>query len=349
MWLIFPFIAVFFLTYGGIEIYRRWSLKNSILDVPNERSSHQNPTPRGGGVIIVIVCLAAFSIINFFLPVALGWNYLIGALAVAAISWLDDLFRVNILWRFAVHALAAVIMLNGASNIYLPIYGNVEIGSAARVIWFLWIVWLLNAYNFMDGIDGIAGMQALTAGIGWSVLAWALGFENIFYYAALVTLAAAAFLFHNWQPAKIFMGDVGSAFLGYTFAVIPLLAQREAGGNLPGGYSGWFFAGIVFVYFFVFDSVLTFLRRALAGEKVWRAHRSHLYQRMTGKNWRHSGVTVLYGAFSLISAATFLGYTLLSNLSKIFGRILLIELIVFSAYLIYQGWIKKYSPPAEVV
>ena len=335
--------GISFLNYYGIELYRRWSLKKSILDIPNERSSHRNPTPRGGGLIIVLICLTAFLFLNLRSPIINGWNYLLGATLVAAISWLDDIFSINIFWRFVVHSFAAIIFLFGDTTLFIPFYGKLEFVWIERVIWFLWIVWLVNAYNFMDGIDGIAGMQALTAGIAWSVLLYLGGAENLSVYPLLIAVSANAFLLHNWQPAKIFMGDVGSAFLGYTFAVIPLLAQNQSFtvSKIGYEYQNWLLAGLIFAYFFVFDSVLTFFRRLLKGEKVWKAHRSHLYQRMVQKNWRHSTVTIIYGVFSTLTAAIFI-------LNIIFrGKIingLLTAIFFFSIYLIFQGWSNNKQP-----
>ena len=180
---------------------------------------------------------------------------------------------------------------------------KINAGLFGAVLTFLWIVWLTNAYNFMDGIDGIAGTQALTAGIGWFVIGGISDFPLTGFYGGIIAFSTLGFLVLNWQPAKIFMGDVGSAFLGFTFAVMPLLARREF--NLTtknsSDCSNLWVLGIVLVWLFVFDTVFTFIRRAVKKEKVWEAHRSHLYQRLVIKGFSHQTVTIIYG---LISALT---------------------------------------------
>lgn len=297
--------AAFLATLAGVEIFRRWSLRKEFLDVPNERSSHTVPTPRGGGLIVVIVCLTGYVIATLFLTGGFRWSYLVGAAAVALISWIDDLYTVSSVWRFAVHtfaAFAAILTLGCFRQISLPALGVFDLGILGGVLTFFWIVWLTNAYNFMDGIDGIAGLQAVTAGIGWYLCGNLLGAPAAGFYGGVIAAAGLGFLLLNWQPAKIFMGDVGSAFLGYSFAVLPLLAKSDPNLNaenekklLP--------AAVILVWLFVFDTLWTFGRRVLNGEKVWQAHRSHLYQRLVISGFSHSAVSGLYGAISALNAA----------------------------------------------
>ncbi|MCX6038443.1 MAG: glycosyl transferase, partial [Chloroflexi bacterium] len=164
--------------------------------------------------------------------------------------------------------------------------GTINLGWLGLAITFLWIVGLINAYNFMDGIDGIAGGQAVVAGLGWIVLGW-LGNQTLVVALGLLLAASSlGFLGYNWPPAKIFMGDVGSAFLGYTFAVLPVVAvQRDPRFAL---------AGVLLVWPFVFDAAFTFLRRLLHRENVFTAHRSHLYQRLVATGFSHKTVASLY-------------------------------------------------------
>jgi UDP-N-acetylmuramyl pentapeptide phosphotransferase/UDP-N-acetylglucosamine-1-phosphate transferase len=160
----------------------------------------------------------------------------------------------------------------------------------------LWIVWLTNAYNFMDGIDGIAATQTITAGIAWFLLGYKFDIPVASFFGLILAVTNAGFLLHNWSPAKIFMGDVGSAFLGFTFAFLPLSACKESTQN-----SKYFcLIGLLFVFPFIFDTIFTISRRLMNGEKVWRAHRSHLYQRLVIRGYSHQFVTILYGIISLI-------------------------------------------------
>jgi Fuc2NAc and GlcNAc transferase len=297
------YIAVFILTLAGVGLFRGWSRRRELLDLPNERSSHTTPTPRGGGIVVCCVCLSSLSSLLIYQAaggVRLGWWYFAGALIVAVISWIDDLRSIPAFWRFLCHGLAAALVVSatgGFATISVPFYGLVDPGATGKILAFFWIVWLVNAYNFMDGIDGIAATQAVTAGAGWFLFGIWQGFGEIAFAGGLLAVSAAAFLVHNWQPARVFMGDVGSAFFGYSFAVMPFLpGGRDPGENAPAGLLPPI--ALLFVWFFVFDSVLTFLRRLAKGEKVWRAHRQHMYQELVIGGLSHRSVTALYGAGS---------------------------------------------------
>ncbi len=226
--------------------------------------------------------------------------YTLGAVLVANISWLDDLRPLPNWVRFAAHSLAAVCILataGGFRQITIPLVGTVEFGWVGVVLTFIWIVALTNAYNFMDGIDGLAGGQAVTAGLGWAILGW-LGNQPLAGTLALLAGSGSlGFLGHNWPPAKIFMGDVGSAFLGYTFAAIPVLFYSLSG---PGTSGAVPVLGVLLVWPFVFDAVFTFLRRLKARENVFTAHKSHLYQRLVTAGADPQSVTGLYLALGLM-------------------------------------------------
>lgn len=299
MQLIIFAIIGFILTSAGIKIFLQWLHKREIFDIPNERSSHQNPTPVGGGIVIACVTLVLFFIYMIFNSETIVWSYFAGSLIIAVISWLDDVYSVSAVIRFFCHSLAAILIILGLGvyeSFYIPLIGNINLGIFSYVFWFLWIVWLINAYNFMDGIDGIAGIQALTASVFWIFIAAFLGNNLIIAICGIIAASSFAFLIFNWQPAKIFMGDVGSAFLGYTFAVVPLfflMKKTEQINILP-------VAGILLVWMFVFDSVRTFLLRLLQGEPVWKAHRRHIYQQFVIKGWKHSSVSLIYGILSAI-------------------------------------------------
>jgi UDP-N-acetylmuramyl pentapeptide phosphotransferase/UDP-N-acetylglucosamine-1-phosphate transferase len=291
------FSAVFFLSFIGVELLRRWISKREIFDIPNDRSSHTTPTPRGGGLIIVAVSLGFYALGSVILPLNFYWSYFIGAICIALISWFDDLFSISFGWRFLVHSLAAVLVvwnLGFWQIIYIPVLGNIDFGFGGAILTFCWIVWLTNAFNFMDGIDGIAGLQAVTAGIGWLIIGKILGSDNISIFGGILALASFGFLLHNWQPAKIFMGDVGSAFLGYSFAVIPLFFQNEPRFSLSA------LIGISLMACFIIDSMMTFTKRLLKREKVWEAHRKHFYQKLVIKGYSHQFVTSIYGFISII-------------------------------------------------
>jgi UDP-N-acetylmuramyl pentapeptide phosphotransferase/UDP-N-acetylglucosamine-1-phosphate transferase len=310
-WLI-EFAIVGVLSYLGVRVMRYFAETHSILDVPNDRSSHTNSVPRGGGVPIVVL-----TIVGLWIPVLKNHatrglvTYTAGAVLIAGISWLDDLYSVSTVPRFLIHSLAALLVIYGLG--YLPV-GNILAGSSPMVEWlsvaitFLWIVGLTNAYNFMDGIDGIAGSQALVAGIGWLLLGLLTGQVFVTSCGLLVSATALGFLIHNWSPAKIFMGDVASAFLGFTLATLPLIFNA---GSPPAGRGLRVpFAGLIFVWPFVFDATLTFFRRLFRGERVFSAHRSHLYQRLVIAGHTHQFVSLLYSVFAATGVAFALAWIL---------------------------------------
>jgi len=338
------YIPVFFISYFGVKIFRDWSLRRRILDLPNERSSHTLPTPRGGGLIIVAVCLIAYSLINFLYGNNFQWSYLLGAVLIAVVSWIDDLSAVSFVWRFLIHSLAALIVilnLGYFDEIYIPFFKNANVGAVGAVLTFFWIVWVTNAYNFMDGIDGIAGTQAVTAGICWLLLGKFYDLPVISLYGGVIAFSSLGFLVHNWQPAKIFMGDVGSAFLGYSFAVFPLLAKNEMNGseNYFSAKALLFDIGILFVWLFVFDTLYTFIRRIMKREKIWQAHRSHIYQQLVIRGHSHQFVSVLYAILSVLTAAILF---VLKDYETIFDAALILTIAAQSLGLIlYYNYLKS--------
>lgn len=338
---VITFLIFFFVltaTYFGVEIFRRWSLKKKIFDIPNERSSHTLPTPRGGGLVVVLVTLISFVFYLTYFSLQKPIFFLIGAIFIALISWFDDLYSIAFGWRFLIHSLAAGLATIGLGywdTIYIPFWGIVNPGIIGGLITFCWIVWLTNAFNFMDGIDGIAGIQAFSAGIGWFVISGILGFEITGILGGIIAVSSFAFLLHNWQPARIFMGDVCSAFLGFSFATIPLLAKNETNFEtqtiLP-------VIAVLLVWLFVFDSLLTFVKRLLWREKVWEAHREHLYQNLIINGFSHQTVSLVYG---LISFTLVLLTICWLKYKGIFGVILALTLIISSISIFLLTKIKK--------
>lgn len=277
-----------------------------LLDVPNERSSHTQPTPRGGGLAIVIVTLFGIWLSGVVLNTEEIWllaTYTAAALMIAGVSLVDDWITLSSRIRFTIHIIAAVLVVIGIGfwqTIPLPFIGNFQIGLLGIPLTLIWIVGLTNAYNFMDGIDGIAGTVALIAGATWAMIGSSYGVPLIINLGLLLAASSLGFLAHNWHPARIFMGDVGSAFLGFTFAVLPLLIVNLAPQHLSNEL--FLAAGILVVWPFLFDAVFTFIRRLSQGEKVWEAHRSHLYQRLVIVGFRHNLVTIIYAACTIFGS-----------------------------------------------
>lgn len=292
-------------SYLGVEAIRQYAIRRRVLDVPNSRSSHSAATPRGGGVVIalatVLTLVAAAAAESLTLsPVILA--YLVGATLIAAVGWLDDVRSLSSGFRLLAQLSAAVLLLIGAGwwdDVILPFAGRVALGWAAVPLALLWIVGMTNAYNFMDGVDGIAGGQAVVAGVAWAIIGFATSAPVAAAVGLAVALSSAAFLLHNWSPARVFMGDAGSGFLGFTFGALPfLLAETSTGTDLRLRLP---LTAALLVWPFVFDALFTVCRRLIRGEHVLRAHRSHLYQRLVLAGMSHRSVATLYTGLAFIS------------------------------------------------
>jgi len=276
-------------------------MQRHILDHPNERSSHSIPTPRGGGLAIVILVIAAvlvFGIVNGFAKQNIA--YIVSGILLAFLGWRDDVRSLSPRVRFPIQFLAIVIAMFGMgyfTSVTIPLFGVWHLGWVGIPITFLWILGLVNAYNFMDGIDGIAGGVALAAALGWTLLSstWGgLGHPLAFWIALSVAATSLGFLGHNWPPAHIFMGDVGSTFLGFSFAVLPLMSAHRGGDALM--------FGTAILWTFIMDAGITFLRRAAKREDVFAAHRTHLYQRLVISGIKPVLVSSLFTALTLLGA-----------------------------------------------
>ena len=284
--------------YTGVGNLRVWA-ERRLLALPNERSSHTQPTPSGGGVAIVLSSLLGillFALLAHLLTFSL-WCYIGGAALIALISWYDDRFTIANRIRFGVHMLGAILFLSNVdivSQIELPLLGEVTLSWLGILISFLWLVGLTNAYNFMDGIDGLAGSQAVIAGSSWALIGYWLNQPLIMGIGLLLAASSLGFLSYNWPPARIFMGDVGSAFLGYSFASLTLLGTQV--------HHRLAVVGILIFWPFIFDTLTTIVRRWQRGENIFQAHRSHLYQRLIITGYSHRTVTLLYSFLCLIGA-----------------------------------------------
>ncbi|WP_245978612.1 MraY family glycosyltransferase [Allostella humosa] len=269
----------------------RWLGQRAILDQPNDRSSHQVPTPRGGGLGLLPPVLGGWCLLAFLLDgPAMAWAMATGALLLMAVSWRDDRGGLPVRLRLLVQLVAVVPVVSllpaPIAQGWLP--GWLDMALAA-VAW----VWFVNLYNFMDGIDGISGVETMALGCGLALVALATGPADAAGYGLVLAAGAAGFLAWNWHPARVFLGDVGSVPLGYL-----------AGGLLLAlAASGQWAAALILPLYYLADATLTLLRRALRAEKVWQAHRQHFYQRATQAGLSHAAVALRVGACDVLLVA----------------------------------------------
>jgi Fuc2NAc and GlcNAc transferase len=278
-------------------IVRRAVVRRGLLDVPNSRSSHANPTPRGGGIAIVLITLVAV-VIGVMLqairtPLALAW--LLGGGLVAGVGLLDDLKDLSATLRAGVHLLAALLLLNavdapavlaslGLTSGWLPLFW--VLGSVAAV-------WSINLFNFMDGIDALASAQCLFVVLaGVLVSGMGQGIDTSLLPCVAMAGAAAGFLIWNAPPARIFMGDVGSGFIGFGLIAGALASSSR------GSVSVW--TWLVLNGVFAVDASITLLTRLLRGQRIYEAHRLHVYQRLARRWSSHGRVTAVYMSINLI-------------------------------------------------
>lgn len=276
-------VLAFAVTWLAIIVLLRSGLAKFAMDDPNARSLHATPIPRSGGTALMAGLLAGWSLL---LPAWLGLPLGL-AVALAAVSLLDDIFGLSVSWRLLAHLLAALAL--AAAN--LEHYPGWLVFSAM-----LAIVWMANLYNFMDGSDGLAGGMALFGFGAYGLAAW-LGNDASFALAAwTVAAAAAGFLVFNFHPARIFMGDAGSIPLGFLAASFGLLGWQR-------GLWPWWFAPLVFSPFVV-DASVTLAKRLLRGEKIWQAHREHYYQRLVRMGYGHRATALLEYLLMLAAGAS---------------------------------------------
>ena len=287
LWWLLP--ATFLLAWSLTAALRRYALAHNVIDVPNARSSHVRPTPRGGGVAIVVSFLIALPAVAFMGLISWSSMFALGGpcVLVAVLGFLDDHGHIAARWRLLGHFVAAtwtLWFLNGLPP--MALFGALfDMGWAGHVLAALYIVWTLNLYNFMDGIDGIASIEALcvTCGVAIIYLVTDQGTAMILG-PILLACSVAGFLCWNFPPAKIFMGDAGSGFLGMALAIMSLQAAWLG----PRFFSAW----LILLGVFIVDATLTLFRRLARGDKAYEAHRTHAYQYAARKFGKHLPVTL---------------------------------------------------------
>lgn len=275
---------------------RRYALARSIIDIPNARSSHSIPTPRGGGVAIVVAFLLTLPLLGqlglapLHYLVALGGA---GAL-VAIVGFMDDHGHIAARWRLLGHFSAAVWALGWLEGLApLNLFGvSVDLSWIGHALAAFYLVWILNLYNFMDGIDGIASIEAVSACLSASALYVLSGFTDLIWPPLILAAAVLGFLFWNFPPAKIFMGDAGSGFLGIALGIMSLQAAWVS--------PALFWAWLILLGVFIVDATVTLIRRFLRGDKVYEAHRSHAYQFASRRYGRHRPVTLAVAAINVL-------------------------------------------------
>ncbi len=338
-----PLLGVLISSFIITAWVRRTALRQQLLDIPNERSSHTRPTPRGGGIGFVVAFLALVALLFALgdLPLNHAAALIIGGALIAIVGYVDDRRSLSAQARLVMQIIAGVIgvaLIGGMPPLDLG-FARIEWGIVGHVIGVIGVVWLINLYNFMDGIDGIAAGEAV-------IVAGAVG---VFYLVApaltsaantipllIFGLAAAClgFLVWNWSPARIFMGDVGSGFLGYVLGLLALLTAHLTPLML------WIW--LILLAVFVVDTLLTLINRVRRGETWHQAHRSHAYQHATMRYRSHARVTTTVLLITLLWL-TPLAWLALHNPPWVIAITLLAYAPIIALALVFKAGIEPYA------
>lgn len=311
---------------GLTTAIRYWAVRRDALVLPSDRCSHSIPTPHGGGIAI-----AAISIILGVLFSMLDWvpdssmvAFMCLGFAMLALGVWDDFGDVSAKLRLCAHFIIVAIGMWSIPN--LPVFSLFGMQIDSSVAFLLWPVlavcwvWLINLFNFMDGIDGLAAVQALLLFGGMALNFWYLGYGQWAWICLFLLGAVLGFTILNWPPAKIFMGDGGSGFLGFIIGFMMLLSAAQT------KVSMW--SWIILLTLFIADATTTLIVRLLTRQNVLQAHRLHAYQKLTQRVGRHAPVTLGYGAVML---AVLLPVSVLANKFPYSGPVLFAGLFTLAA------------------
>jgi UDP-GlcNAc:undecaprenyl-phosphate/decaprenyl-phosphate GlcNAc-1-phosphate transferase len=293
-------------------------LINLALDQPNHRSLHAGTIPRTGGLAVMIGVLITWGLVTH------DWIWLLIVLLLAAVSMIDDMRGLSVIWRLLAQILACVALVW---------FGKFSFDWWALMLMLLGLVWMTNLYNFMDGADGLAGGMALFGFGFYGLAAYLAGDLNFAILAGSISAAALGFLLFNLPPARIFMGDAGSIPLGFLAGSMGLYGWQ--GGLWPVWYPALIFSP------FIVDATVTLFKRLMRKEKIWQAHKSHYYQRLVQMGWSHQKTAI--AEYGLMLAAGLSAIFLLQQTMVFVMLILAIWVLFYWAviYVIDKRWAAK--------
>lgn len=310
----------------------------AIPDYVNERSSHKKIVPRAGGVAIVITFFIGMMAIYFFADRTLinkGYmqGFIFSSILIAVVSFYDDIKSKSAVFKLSAQLIATITVLWSGivlDEISLPVIGAVELGWLGYLLSLLWIIGLTNAYNFMDGLDGLIGGVTIIAGIYFMAICYFYGSHFVYISSYTIVAGALGFLVLNLPPARIFMGDVGSVFLGFTFAVLAIIASRYDDSHIS------FLVIPLLLFNVIYDVIFTLLRRLFHGENIIKAHNKHLYQLMNQIGFSHLKVSLAQYFMVFIQGLGALWMLQIKNADRLYVFIPFMLLQI-----VYTVWIMK--------
>ncbi|MFP6779102.1 MAG: glycosyltransferase family 4 protein [Alphaproteobacteria bacterium] len=287
-WLISVFLS-FFISVITIKISIRILGKTKTIDIPNKRSNHNIPTPKGAGIGVIASLLIMYYI---FFPIT-DFIFTICVFLLCVMSFINDNKQILIAFRLFIQTILAFIVISYWSPLVnLPLLEMFIPGWLEAMIILLFVLWMTNLFNFMDGIDGISSVQCIIIGLGVGSCLFLSEdinkFENII--AGFFVGSGIAFLIWNWQPAKVFLGDAGSIPIGFINAILFLLLFKN----------GFWYVAIILNSYYIADSTITLIKRLIKKEKPWQAHKSHFYQKAIMNGYSHSEVCIIIAKHGLL-------------------------------------------------
>lgn len=322
----FAFMASLLLTHTLI----RYSEKIGMIDIPNKRSSHERPTTKGGGlaffsVLSVVLLWFFFSHPNYR---AILTPILIGGTIIILLGWLDDRRSLSAGLRLLVHFFVSLLVYGFATHWF---QGHLAINFLPNLIWvnalfsLLYIAWFINLYNFMDGADGLASSTTVVGSLLMAVISVGHNSPELAMIYCMIAYTVGGFLFYNWSPARIFMGNTGSYFLGFLFGSLAIVAKAQVDMS--------FYPHIILFGFFIFDSTYIVFRRAFRREPLFRAHKMFIFQKLLAKGWSHRKVSVFYTMVVIFWLFPLANIALkYNNFGMIFVSIAYLPLLIFAIY-----------------
>ena len=319
--------VAFLLTLFMTQLLIRYSEKMGMIDIPNKRSSHTQPTPKGGGLGFFSVFTAiALGFYSFFPEYhSIVSPLLFGGPMVILLGWFDDRYCLPAFFRLFVHFLVAILIyvfVTQSFKIQLNISFLPEQFWINSIFCILFIAWFINLYNFMDGVDGQAASTAVVGSFLMAVVAGIHDSYKLSMIYCLVGYTVSGFLFYNWNPAKIFMGNTGSYFLGFIFASLALISKVHA--NVS------FYSHIIIFGFFIFDTTFVLMCRLLKGKPLFRAHKTFIFHKLVKKGWSHGKISTFYVMVMVLWLFP------LANLASIYDNLgLMVVMIAYFPLLIF--------------
>lgn len=336
-WLV---VVITLLSYLLTASLRRYALANSIIDIPVARSSHSVPTPRGGGVAIVVSFLLALPLLGWAQAASLQTLIAVGGAGalIAIIGFMDDHGHIAARWRLLGHFAASAWALYWLGGLPELVFFGVTVnqGWIGGAFAAFYLVWMLNLYNFMDGIDGIASVEAICACLGMCLIYALSGHTGLILLPLVLAMAVLGFLCWNFPPARIFMGDAGSGFLGIILGIFSIQAAWAS----PQLIWAW----LILLGVFIVDATFTLIRRLVRGDKVYEAHRSHAYQFASRLYGSHLSVTLSVAGLNLFWLLPVAICVVMLGMDGALGVVIAYVPLVALALKFHAGELEKVDP-----